>query len=940
MSTANQLFKGTQLLWCRIIFLALTFLSTPCLGQDEYEHEETLAITGNRTPCVNKVETYTAGGAHGCLTVEIHVVGGTKDVDYQVVGTTSNSITVRWLKGVPFFQLEGAFRGECLYGGSNGSIDYLDHTEGTVYDIPGPLPAATLPDVTITEAEFLHLSVPGYTKDLTWHEGTDPRSIGGIGNAALDLSPQTAGTYVYTGQVMNPGGCPLTGIQEVVVKVHRTPVAKELNWIETRGYDDVGLINNSLAYFGPSGEPVQAQTKSLETNEIFTTETIRDRQGRTVLTTLAAPTGINTFVYRDRFFLASGGMPFDYDDLFLSKVATSRYSVGWYYSPNNNKEKHVPATEYPYSRNDYFYDGSNEVRFSTGPGEAHQFQRGAGHETLTGRFPVVHELDDYVAKRNASVVPGGTMTVRQLQGTVLVTRDANHHYTISVVDGAGRTLMSANQGMSTDYDLAVNNTLISNISNPSSPYYNRSTYFYLLNTSQVTFNADQSYASIYYNDLLATSAENNYAKPGVPMQMKDGFYRVKVIVSGYEVSIVHTHYLKDITYFFYDDVGRLISSVSPNGFKQWKAGTAYSQLDKKWQVYDFKGQLTSTHDPDGGTVKYLYRKDGTIRFSQNDKQAGDRHFSYTHYDRLARPVESGVCIDTTYRFGTGLSAQLEYAKQVYFPREKTRDWLTTRYDVSDDDEATGMYAVTHLLREDYPQRFVRGAVSGTENAYIQTWYSYDELGRVTWMVQKPKALKRVFVVTYAYDYLGNVLHTGSLAYDVTTGARVKEFYHHYEYDKDKRLSKAYTSETEAGARKLRATYEYYVHGPLKRIVLGSKAQGIDFVYNIQGWLKQINHPDPLQDPGKDGNDAFGMVLDYYDSDMSNLFVASVAADPYRSHTLFDRQSAVASNNHAPLIRFAPDYPSSVQPGGPSMRDFSADNPRYKKMLHSLITPSN
>ncbi|MCD9017901.1 RHS repeat domain-containing protein [Parachryseolinea silvisoli] len=717
------------------------------------------------------------------------------------------------------------------------------------------------------------------------------------------------------------------------------PVVVDMNWVETRGFDDSTLVSHGIAYFGPAGEALQSQAKSLEYNQVLTSVVVKDSIGRPVASTLTAPTGINSFSYRRRFFVDIAGNTFNHNDLISGKAGNQQGSVGWYYSSSNTMEKHVPATQYPYARNDYYYDGTNEVRFSAGPGETHRFRNGSGNETLTGRFPVVHELDDYVAKRNSSVVPGGTMTVRGLQGTVLVGRDANHHYTISIVDGAGRTLMTANQGSPTDYDLAVDNTLTSNISNSSSPYYNRSTYFYLLNTSLVTFNADQSYASIYYNDLCATSAEYNYAQPGVPIQMKDGFYRVKIIVSGYEVSVVHTHYLKDITYFFYDDAGRLISSVSPNGFKQWRAGTPYSQIDKKWQVYDFKGQVTSSHDPDAGSVNYLYRKDGAIRFSQNDKQAAEGHFSYTLYDRLGRPVESGEYIGSTYKFGSGLSDQLEFAKQVSFPTDSTRDWLKTRYDYADDDTVAGFIAVTHLSADDYAQRFVRGGVSTTENAHIRTWYSYDEFGRVTWMAQKPIALDRVFVVTYSYDYLGNVLHTGSFAYKATTGAILKEFYHHYEYDKDKRLSKAYTSEQESGTRKLRATYEYYIHGPLKRIVLGSKTQGIDFVYNIQGWLTQINHPDPMQDPGNDGNDAFGMVLDYYESDMNNLFPSVAVVDPYRSHTTFGQQS-VAANNHAPLIRFAPEPQPSMQPAGSSMKDFSANNPRYKKMLNSLMTPSN
>lgn len=79
---------------------------------------------------------------------------------------------------------------------------------------------------------------------------------------------------------------------------------------------------------------------------------------------------------------------------------------------------------------------------------------------------------------------------------------------------------------------------------------------------------------------------------------------------------------------------------------------------------------------------------------------------------------------------------------------------------------------------------------------------------------------------------------------------MEQIHHHYEYDADKRLAKAFTS-VDGTTKKLRANYEYYLHGPLKRIELGgmivndevvSEIQGIDFVYNINGWLTQMNHP--------------------------------------------------------------------------------------------------
>jgi hypothetical protein len=85
---------------------------------------------------------------------------------------------------------------------------------------------------------------------------------------------------------------------------------------------------------------------------------------------------------------------------------------------------------------------------------------------------------------------------------------------------------------------------------------------------------------------------------------------------------------------------------------------------------------------------------------------------------------------------------------------------------------------------------------------------------------------------------------------------------------------------------IRNLYEYYLTGPMKRIEIGEDSlQGVDYIYNINGWLKAINNsvmnrtPSDDFDPGKDGLysttqgdekkyicDGFGMVLGYNEND--------------------------------------------------------------------------
>jgi hypothetical protein len=131
------------------------------------------------------------------------------------------------------------------------------------------------------------------------------------------------------------------------------------------------------------------------------------------------------------------------------------------------------------------------------------------------------------------------------------------------------------------------------------------------------------------------------------------------------------------------------------------------------------------------------------------------------------------------------------------------------------------------------QEFLTGTIAKTSNGSTTSWYSYDELGRLVWMVQKAPVLGTK-IVEYTYDFNDNVLE---VAYQK---GQPDAFYHHYRYDADQRLVRVYTS-PDGQTKTLQANYTYYLHGPLKRVEIGNKLQGVDYTYTVQGWLKGINH---------------------------------------------------------------------------------------------------
>ncbi|OGX87431.1 hypothetical protein BEN47_10915 [Hymenobacter lapidarius] len=177
------------------------------------------------------------------------------------------------------------------------------------------------------------------------------------------------------------------------------------------------------------------------------------------------------------------------------------------------------------------------------------------------------------------------------------------------------------------------------------------------------------------------------------------------------------------------------------------------------------------------------------------------------------------------------------------------------------------------------QEFVLGAVAKTSNGTNTTWYSYDELGRVTWLVQNLPGVG-VKTVDYAYDFAGNVLE---MAYQKN---QPDAFFHHYAYDADQRLHTVHTSvDGQSANRTLQARYFYYLHGPLKRVEIADRLQGIDYTYTVQGWLKGINNAQRELDPGRDGpnangtlKDLFGLRLDYFDGDFASRQLT--ASNPY------------------------------------------------------------
>ena len=182
---------------------------------------------------------------------------------------------------------------------------------------------------------------------------------------------------------------------------------------------------------------------------------------------------------------------------------------------------------------------------------------------------------------------------------------------------------------------------------------------------------------------------------------------------------------------------------------------------------------------------------------------------------------------------------------------------------------------------------------------------------------------------YNYDLVSGNVHRMSVQTGEADDPIAIGWHHVYAYDADNRITEVHTSTqtpmvgismpaqfianeiTEnPSIWDLEARYFYYAHSlsrcifsrlltigkkpkkitigsPLARTELGDQLQGLDYIYNLQGWLKGINATslDKTIDPGKDGvlnhpnqlfsKDVMAFSLHYYNGDYKPIGGTSI-----------------------------------------------------------------
>ncbi len=209
-----------------------------------------------------------------------------------------------------------------------------------------------------------------------------------------------------------------------------------------------------------------------------------------------------------------------------------------------------------------------------------------------------------------------------------------------------------------------------------------------------------------------------------------------------------------------------------------------------------------------------------------------------------------------------------------------KDYTVTIYDVSTSDrnvlDKFKMKSQSNLRNR---VAAVKSFSTGT-NLQHAFYFDYDIAGNAREIIQDFANLQsipgisadivnnhRIKSIRYKYDVLSGKMN--EVAYQEGYS---DQFYRWYSYDADLRITSVKTgfSRWEPEIYKdIDARYEYYMHGPVARAVLGSEnIQSLDLNYTINGWFKSLNSSS--MDNGSSLPDQLSYSLNYFNQDYRGI----------------------------------------------------------------------
>lgn len=709
------------------------------------------------------------------------------------------------------------------------------------------------------------------------------------------------------------------------------------NWVHGVTYDTKGnVISQARSYFDDLGKGDVTLTKDYVSNKIWGTETTYDNYGRQDKTSFVSPSPFNTFE-KTNFFkssteIAAGAYP---ANLPLNNIVASgsykasqsitatgtvgsglnvtltapninlgntfsvtatsgssfiitaanlpdisvNTSLANYYSDNNIDELYQATAAQPYAQNNYdSLNPGNIINIVGGNKVNGEWKTGYSYTVPAAQEMYYVYGSDYF---DGYTFSGKEIVVSKFYKTVTI--DPNGNENVTFTDGEGKLLATARSGGAISYPVIslIGTQGFVDVHIPAG-----------IQSSQISLIQDSSLYKAYN---LKTGQEitpitsssfvggNAYRIVAITPPAKD--YDTYVIQSDGRIAnengalgISYNVNYYDYAVNVYNKTGKLIKSIQPNGYISNTTvvpNPAHMTSLNFASTYKYNtlGQLIESSNSDKGIGKIVYKNNGQIRYSQSAIQS-DTKVSYTDYDTLGRPIESGVITGSNGIWATAI-ANPDGALIAGTRSEQ----IFTIYDFAENNSTSlalptspinltldGVLTTAGISSTNYIQNNLSGSVAITytktgSTISAITWYSYDIYGRSEWIVQYNEGIGAK-TIHYEYDYNGNVK---KVLFQKDKPSEL--FVHQYTYNVNDALTKVETS-LDNVTFTTNADYNYYKTGELKRVNIAQGLQGIDYVYTLGGQLKSINHPslEASKDPGGDNNDVFGLTLDYYNGD--------------------------------------------------------------------------
>lgn len=732
----------------------------------------------------------------------------------------------------------------------------------------------------------------------------------------------------------------------------------QLNWNLEETYDENGnVISSEKSYLDNLGRLTQKLVKNA-TNEVFRTQTVYDSYGVAALSSMPAYSG-NQLKYQTNFMLNQAGQAYSYTDFDTQNTLNNNSgiqngvsnSLGNYYSNLNPYDPFQAIADNPFTRTETTGSGT-KTRVSK-PGNS--FKMGSGRESITYNTISGDELkyifgtngsnyysykvtqsstnameydpilvnEPIIATKQVVVTPDNPETIIYSIGDKVVATcysglSSGESYTSltgvkSIMLYKGLKCVDIHLPYANRTSLALPLPLSIPGNSGSTPALNDIFYSitdvntdkkliygtdYTIGTNRVvTFNT--TFLNLYLNKSLCLRISYEYSTSYQT-------YLTNNLLTPEDAIVVYDLKYGRANKNYYDFAGTLRKSVSPKGFDINSPNTAVMAT-----TYDYShlGQLIAVKSPDEGLTQMVYNKEGSLRFSQNERQKNLNYFTYINYDKHGRAYETGenhtaganwssISFFNYYSQGTLISPGL-FSFSILDQQdglsstEKTNKTITS-YNAPVLGSANDIPAAYSYINQ--YRNFRNGLVNFIKNDNSIVWFNYDKLGRklatITQITEPDFVSKN--------SNLDDRIKTSESTSDYFTGQSITSTYQanfaneyiKYQYSYDANLRPATTQIIYGGNTYNLNTNSYNKMGGLKRVVIGDNYQGLDYVYTLNGGLKAINHPglDPSLDPGGDAGtyggtnnnvnmDLFGEIIEFHHNDYerSNTNIASSMA---------------------------------------------------------------